>query len=1019
MLAKRGTLQALKEPQYEFRHVPKTARDLKGSVVLAVNDRDVWISSLAEILLLCNEAAYRRNVRFYVPPAARGKPLALEYLADRMDLDDPLHGYMVRTENEGWLQGFVTITTFTTWQRWFRWDSLIPEAGIIDESIDEEDDEELAAWLKRRKRDLTGALAVELQTQTHDGDYLKNGTIWPKIAEISLLGGLGCGSWLMNKIIHDLSQSSSKYEYIVLQATENAVEFYERFGFVRVGAVARYEELVPSDDEETEDEESEEESDNDDGESSDACTEEENDSDDSEEGSSDDSDDSTSSDGSSGDSDDNTASEDEGVPKLSARELRARAREVALKTAQATEEKPGDDGTDPMDVDEEPKAAQNPSELVSTEGGKRKSAKRNKEDDGAAPGTPAVNQVDATGPAMVPLPGLTSLYIWYTAKADETPITIAKKHGVSTYDVVFLNKRSIPTLTSTSKLYKGTVLRVPVAIDLEARKQEVLAKEYKKTKAAEPGDMSDPDALYYYALDDETPRQIAVKLGVDQKELIEVNKKKVDGINRFSKFVEGTKLRIPGREKLLNEEEQKNLDAPDLVAYRHWTFSNDSVDTTCVSYMMVRKLDKVKSRARDFDVPPPVQQVYERAFREVTPDVKETRFRQSLGEEARKRKVEEGRLERIAEVERQQYLARPRTNIKVMVKTPVSRYHPGVQGKRMLGPLDAFLPGDRRGRKRLKVYVNNPGSISGPLTAALLKPLLKPMPKEPVRPKRALSGYLLYSNSQRDILVEKHPHLKITEISKLIGAKWAKMSDLEKGVYNDESAQMKKKREPMVALYEKQLKAYEHALSLRLPQCGGTKTVKSLTAKNDAAKNAKKPKHVQLFNQVVKLLHNEHGWQYYFVLTYIPDLQWVHLAPLMQCGTFKTEKRGIAMGRPKYKLAPEGKASELDVSASRCIVVRTRVMKGCPDADKEEWDVLEEKKACSLGNTMYQSVYLALQLSLVVKSEEENVYPSPSQVNAADVLSVPSSDKLAPPPAPHANRAQCSKDDVVVDRLLV
>ena len=95
------------------------------------------------------------------------------------------------------------------------------------------------------------------------------------------------------------------------------------------------------------------------------------------------------------------------------------------------------------------------------------------------------------------------------------------------------------------------------------------------------------------------------------------------------------------------------MDAPDLVAYRHWTFSNDSVDTTCVSYMMVRKLDKVKGRARDFDAPPPVQQVYERAFREVTPSVKETRFRQSLREEARKRKVEESRLERIAELERQ------------------------------------------------------------------------------------------------------------------------------------------------------------------------------------------------------------------------------------------------------------------------------------------------------------------------------------------------------------------------------
>ena len=167
----------------------------------------------------------------------------MEYLADRFDLDDPLTGFMIRTADEGWLQGFITITTFTTWQRWFRWDSLIPDAGVVDEHIDLEEDEELKVWLKKRKRDLDGNLAIELQSQIFDGDYSTNGVIWPRIAEVTLLGGLGCGSLLMNKIIYDLEASSSQYDYIVLQATENAVEFYERFGFVRVGAVARYEEI--------------------------------------------------------------------------------------------------------------------------------------------------------------------------------------------------------------------------------------------------------------------------------------------------------------------------------------------------------------------------------------------------------------------------------------------------------------------------------------------------------------------------------------------------------------------------------------------------------------------------------------------------------------------------------------------------------------------------------------------------------------------------------------------------------
>lgn len=55
------------------------------------------------------------------------KPLSLEYLADRLDTDDPLWGYTIRTRPEvdpiRQMQGFITLTTFTTWVRWFRWDS--------------------------------------------------------------------------------------------------------------------------------------------------------------------------------------------------------------------------------------------------------------------------------------------------------------------------------------------------------------------------------------------------------------------------------------------------------------------------------------------------------------------------------------------------------------------------------------------------------------------------------------------------------------------------------------------------------------------------------------------------------------------------------------------------------------------------------------------------------------------------------------------------------------------------------
>lgn len=53
------------------------------------------------------------------------------------------------------------------------------------------------------------------------------------------MGGLGAGGYLMNIIIAQL-ESEDVYDFLVLQATGNAVTFYESLGFVRVGATAKY-----------------------------------------------------------------------------------------------------------------------------------------------------------------------------------------------------------------------------------------------------------------------------------------------------------------------------------------------------------------------------------------------------------------------------------------------------------------------------------------------------------------------------------------------------------------------------------------------------------------------------------------------------------------------------------------------------------------------------------------------------------------------------------------------------------
>ena len=171
-------------------------------------------------------------------------------MADRLDVDDPCFGFMVRTNTVpidypidqmeyfqgGMLQGFITVTTFTNWQKSFRWDSMHDSAFAYDEP-------DLAAKMvsNDRKWDQDGSLAASLQNTVRCGDVWNEGIVWPKLAEISLLGALGCGKALLSLVIEKLEsmQSNEKYnyDYAVLQATDNSIPFYESMGFVRVGCI--------------------------------------------------------------------------------------------------------------------------------------------------------------------------------------------------------------------------------------------------------------------------------------------------------------------------------------------------------------------------------------------------------------------------------------------------------------------------------------------------------------------------------------------------------------------------------------------------------------------------------------------------------------------------------------------------------------------------------------------------------------------------------------------------------------
>ena len=56
------------------------------------------------------------------------------------------------------------------------------------------------------------------QAQLHAGDPDNEGVVWPQIAEISLLGALGCGRWLIELLLDELEAEGSPYLYVVTQA---------------------------------------------------------------------------------------------------------------------------------------------------------------------------------------------------------------------------------------------------------------------------------------------------------------------------------------------------------------------------------------------------------------------------------------------------------------------------------------------------------------------------------------------------------------------------------------------------------------------------------------------------------------------------------------------------------------------------------------------------------------------------------------------------------------------------------
>jgi len=263
-----------KDAPYDMPSIPRAGysdEDFdRGTTVEHIVGHDEWKALVPEMVAVCFEAAKRllKPWEQILEP-----PLSAAYVAERIVLAPaPPEGYIAR-ERDGLkrMQGFVLICDFCTFSKSLKWTSTHPAslAGTFDVAPAERVARRRAAWPPRtasaaevadgaatchrssseaqtqRKVD-AGAVAAALEAtgpcdtrEPRDKEYGDTISVWPGLAEVAVLGALGCGRRLLEKTLKDTSEND-RHAHVVLHATKDAVKFYEKVGFVRVGAVSRF-----------------------------------------------------------------------------------------------------------------------------------------------------------------------------------------------------------------------------------------------------------------------------------------------------------------------------------------------------------------------------------------------------------------------------------------------------------------------------------------------------------------------------------------------------------------------------------------------------------------------------------------------------------------------------------------------------------------------------------------------------------------------------------------------------------
>ena len=207
-------------------------------------------------------------------------------------------------------------------------------------------------------------------------------------------------------------------------------------------------------------------------------------------------------------------------------------------------------------------------------------------------------------------------------------------------------------------------------------------------------------------------------------------------------------------------------------------------------------------------------------------------------------------------------------------------------------------------------------------------------PAEPIPPKRPMTAYFQFMNEMRQNIKTSNQ----LEVAKIVSEKWKALAEVDKIKYIELSNKARAEYKVAIQKYRNKMDEFNQKHPELAKQCNIPSTLTpTKKLRNSIGQN--------LFNKVVKL--NKEGiegvgteYKYYYVLTFLPDLQWCHLAPMKKVGVYGTDKPK-SQGRPMWMLVNEDEGKEIDVTSTYCEVVKSRATKGCPDADREQWDILD------------------------------------------------------------------------------